>query len=688
MVSDETEARIRAMFEALDQDGDGRLTKEELSKGLVALGLPTSKRVLEKFMKTVDLNEDGFVEREEFFAITRLQASRLKKAFEQIDVANRGEITAADLHTFAQRMGMSLSHDEVKKLMMALDKRKTGRIDLAAFVEVVLTTVGTVDAEEAAAGATSHAFAAGLFERLIKEAPLSSIAVPDHLRTPSWVTLAAGFIAGIVSRSLTAPADRVKVLLQASETATTASAAAAGPMGTAAKTAAATTTTTTVDPRSLTEAPRPAAAAAFPVSSSSPSPFPKGRPSGGGFLSVMSQHSRPVVFAAASSSASSSASTSVSAFLPSAPTSMQAGSPAIGHGWGLMTTITRSSGAALGAGAAYYDPLHRRSAFPRQPNSSTGAHLHLGLMPDWEDVPARGQGGQQRQHGAAPATPTLRHITQQHHPRPAAGSFAAAAFPAASAVPAHQIRSVRDAISAIIADGGVKAFWRGNGVNVLKVAPETAARFLIFEELKRVKWLVEDADNTSLQERFLCGALAGSLAQTLIYPLETAKTRIALSTGARYRSIGHCLASVANNEGFPALYRGLGASLCGIIPYSGVDLALFSLFKDAFHRNWPSSEPGIGTLFLCGACSTTVAQMVSYPLQLVRTRLQASSRYKGILDCAVSTVQREGVKGLYRGMGVNFLKAVPSMALSWVCYESAKKQLMEKVVSKRQQQQL
>jgi solute carrier family 25 phosphate transporter 23/24/25/41 len=68
-------------------------------------------------------------------------------------------------------------------------------------------------------------------------------------------------------------------------------------------------------------------------------------------------------------------------------------------------------------------------------------------------------------------------------------------------------------------EGGLACLFRGNGVNVLKIAPETALKFLTYENYKKMVLFGEKREVT-LGEKFVAGALAGATAQTIIYPME------------------------------------------------------------------------------------------------------------------------------------------------------------------------
>lgn len=67
--------------------------------------------------------------------------------------------------------------------------------------------------------------------------------------------------------------------------------------------------------------------------------------------------------------------------------------------------------------------------------------------------------------------------------------------------------------------------WRGNGINVIKIAPEAAIKYVSYEHYKRL--FTDNGggcgdlfENRTLLAKFVAGSLAGTTAQTAIYPLE------------------------------------------------------------------------------------------------------------------------------------------------------------------------
>jgi solute carrier family 25 phosphate transporter 23/24/25/41 len=76
--------------------------------------------------------------------------------------------------------------------------------------------------------------------------------------------------------------------------------------------------------------------------------------------------------------------------------------------------------------------------------------------------------------------------------------------------------------------------------------------------------------------------------------------------------------------------------------------------------------------------SSIVAQFVSYPLALVRTRLQAQGvggnpvKYSGMADVIAQTLRNEGVAGLYKGLLPNLIKLAPAAGISWYVFEETK----------------
>jgi len=258
-------------------------------------------------------------------------------------------------------------------------------------------------------------------------------------------------------------------------------------------------------------------------------------------------------------------------------------------------------------------------------------------------------------------------------------------FQAGGTLGGEKIVSLTQTVKAIWKDSGILGFYRGNGTNIIKIAPETAIKFWVYENSKKfLSGKDQDIKNLTVIKRFLAGAIAGISAQTAIYPLEVAKTRLALAESGEYRGIADCLRRLVFTEGFMGLYKGLLPALTGIIPYAGVDLAVYSLLKDKYIKR-RKQQPTSLSLLGFGVVSSISGQIVAYPLVVIRTRLQAQGMmnrpilYHGMIDCAKKIISNEGYSALYRGMLPNFMKAVPAISISYVVYEKARVWMLNNV---------
>lgn len=227
----------------------------------------------------------------------------------------------------------------------------------------------------------------------------------------------------------------------------------------------------------------------------------------------------------------------------------------------------------------------------------------------------------------------------------------------------------------MLKEGGIKSLWRGNGINVIKIAPESALKFMAYEQFKKL--IHGDTDREiGLLERFSAGSLAGATAQTIIYPMEVLKTRLALRKTGQYSGMVDCAIKVYKHEGATVFYRGYLPNIMGIIPYAGIDLAIYETLKLFYMKRYKDQDPNVFVLLACGTTSSTCGQLASYPLALIRTRLQADTKSKNTMTTIFTKIMKEdGVTGLYRGIAPNFLKVAPAVSISYVVYENVRKYL-------------
>ncbi|CAI5965872.1 unnamed protein product [Closterium sp. NIES-64] len=229
---------------------------------------------------------------------------------------------------------------------------------------------------------------------------------------------------------------------------------------------------------------------------------------------------------------------------------------------------------------------------------------------------------------------------------------------------------------------GWRGLFRGNAINVIRVAPGKAVELFTYDTVKK---LLTPPDGGKpiipIPPSSIAGSAAGVAACCLMYPLELVKTRLTIQPG-EYRSILHAFYRIITEEGAHELYRGLGPSLIGIVPYAGSNYFAYDTLRTLYKRlaKKDKIEP-LATLII-GSLAGAAAASATFPLEVARKQMQVGALkgrvvYKGTLDCIQRIVQEQGIQGLYRGLVPSCVKLMPAAGISFMCYEALKHVFVE-----------
>ena len=158
-----------------------------------------------------------------------------------------------------------------------------------------------------------------------------------------------------------------------------------------------------------------------------------------------------------------------------------------------------------------------------------------------------------------------------------------------------------------------------------------------------------------------------------IYPLETARTHLSLQTNhSKYSGISDVFRKLSLRE----LYAGFKLTCLGYGPWNAINFASYNYYKNHF-KLYEYKSPSLFKL-LCGGMAGITAITITYPTDLIRRRLQMQSfspevpRYNGIIDCIKIIFKSEGIKGLYRGLFINYIKTFPTLAIQFYSLDTLK----------------
>ncbi|KAJ5098079.1 mitochondrial carrier protein [Penicillium argentinense] len=292
------------------------------------------------------------------------------------------------------------------------------------------------------------------------------------------------------------------------------------------------------------------------------------------------------------------------------------------------------------------------------------------------------------------------------------------------------------AISDIKRYEGARGLYKGHSATLLRIFPYAAIKFLAYEQIRAI--VINSPDKETSVRRLVSGSLAGITSVFFTYPLELIRVRLAFETKRSSRSsltdickqiyreritppssgaeaapavaastqqasagfttaenVSSTVTNVVPRSGLANFYRGFAPTILGMLPYAGVSFLTHDTIGDWLR--YPSvskyttipdeeSKPKKGSRhpqltaaaeLFSGAIAGLVAQTFSYPLEVVRRRMQVSGAVgdghrRSILETGRTVWLERGFRGFWVGLTIGYIKIVPMSATAFFVYERMK----------------
>ena len=273
---------------------------------------------------------------------------------------------------------------------------------------------------------------------------------------------------------------------------------------------------------------------------------------------------------------------------------------------------------------------------------------------------------------------------------------------------------------------GLRGLFRGHSATLLRVFPYAGIKFLAYEQIRA--YIIPSKQFETPARRFVSGSLAGITSVFFTYPLEVIRVRLAfetkkdsqsslsrickqiyheqpphLQTAATDSSLAGATSAIvqaAPRSGLVNFYRGFTPTLLGMVPYAGMSFVTHDTVGDLFRHPsisqytvLPSTalDPRTGTPrtgtrreqltapaeLTAGAIAGLVSQTTSYPLEVIRRRMQVGGAVGdghrwGIAETAKRIFLERGWQGFFVGLSIGYIKVIPMVATSFYVYERGK----------------
>uniref|UniRef100_A0A8C6TQG7 Solute carrier family 25 member 24, like n=1 Tax=Neogobius melanostomus TaxID=47308 RepID=A0A8C6TQG7_9GOBI len=198
--------QFRGLFDKLDQNNDGYISKEELHNEMKKHGILSADGKVKHVIDSYDQNQDGLLDYNEFLSYMQDREKKWKIHFHDLDRDNCGVIDQGDIISLFKQLGVVITKTNAKQIIQMMDKDNSLTVDWSEFLHHVI--INPVDNIGELVSSWKHNIVFDVGES--RAMPMEVSEEPGAWRT---FVFSAGF-ADAVSRTVTAPIDRLKTQLQ------------------------------------------------------------------------------------------------------------------------------------------------------------------------------------------------------------------------------------------------------------------------------------------------------------------------------------------------------------------------------------------------------------------------------------------------------------------------------------------
>ncbi|OZJ03434.1 hypothetical protein BZG36_03185 [Bifiguratus adelaidae] len=172
------------------------------------------------------------------------------------------------------------------------------------------------------------------------------------------------------------------------------------------------------------------------------------------------------------------------------------------------------------------------------------------------------------------------------------------------------------------------------------------------------------------------GALAGIAEHTVMYPVDSIKTRMQVlnpTPQAVYNGVLNAFSRITVNEGARTLWRGINSVMLGAGPAHALYFAIYEQMKDLFVGGGSGTRQLLGSA-CAGAFATIAHDGLMNPFDVVKQRMQIhGSTYRSVFECARQVYTREGLRAFYISYPTTLTMNIPFQSIQFASYEYLRK---------------